>query len=138
MKVAWAPQLQSTRARRDVRAGGDGRNFADEIPGEVATTQTSAPSTLSSVDGLFLLQEVGDEATGRRRRAAARGTALLDRLDDLRIALLSGSLPRNQLEQLRHLAREQSDGGGDPQLAAILSEIELRVAVELAKLEMAV
>ena len=60
---------------------------------------------------------------------------MLDRLDDIRIALLTGSLPRAQLESLRHLAREQIAPEDDPQLAAILDEIELRVAVELAKLD---
>jgi hypothetical protein len=135
MKVDWSPQLQATRARRDVRPGSDGRSFADEVTGEVATSQPAAASNIGGVDGLFLLQEVGDEAAGRRRRAAARGSALLDRLDEIRVGLLSGSLPRTQLEQLRQLAREQSEAGDDPRLAAIIDDIELRVAVELAKLE---
>jgi hypothetical protein len=86
------------------------------------------------VDGLFALQEVADELSGRRR-AAARGSALLDRLDELRLGLLSGTLPRAQLEALRQLAREHGPTADDPKLAAILSDIELRVAVELAKLD---
>jgi hypothetical protein len=89
---------------------------------------------VATVDNLFVLQEVADGLTGRRR-AVQRGNTLLDRLDDIRIGLLTGSLPRGQLETLRRMAQERDDLGNDPQLAAILDEIELRVAVELAKLD---
>jgi hypothetical protein len=49
--------------------------------------------------------------------------------------LLTGALPRGQLESLRHMAKERGDVLNDPQLQSILDEIELRVAVELAKLD---
>jgi hypothetical protein len=60
---------------------------------------------------------------------------MLDRLDDIRIALLTGSLPRGQLENLRRMAQERGEILNDPQLQSVLDEIELRVAVELAKLD---
>ena len=122
-------------ARRAAQApSGDGR-FAESLSGETSTTSTSASQNVATVDNLFMLQEIAEDPTGRRRRAVQRGNTLLDRLDDIRIGLLTGSLPRNQLETLRHLAREQITLNGDPHLAEILDEIELRVAVELAKLE---
>ena len=64
-----------------------------------------------------------------------RGSSMLDRLDDIRIALLTGSLPRGQLENLRRMAQERGEILNDPQLQSVLDEIELRVAVELAKLD---
>jgi hypothetical protein len=36
---------------------------------------------------------------------------------------------------LGKLVRDRRDGAGDPRLAGLLDEIELRAAVELAKLE---
>jgi hypothetical protein len=134
MRIEQSSPLSPSVARRAAQApSGDGR-FAEALSGDTATSGTNAPQTVATVDNLFVLQEVADGLTGRRR-AVQRGSSLLDRLDDIRIALLTGSLPLNQLEALRHLAREQVDVAGDPQLTAILDEIELRVAVELAKLE---
>jgi hypothetical protein len=126
--------LSSTSLRRDAKApSGDGR-FAEALSSDNTTTAASAPAMVSTVDNLFLLQEVGDQAGGRKR-AVQRGSSLLDRLDDIRIGLLTGSLPRGQLENLRQMAKDQLDQVDDPQLAAILSDIDLRVAVELAKLD---
>jgi Class II flagellar assembly regulator len=134
MRIQQSSPLSPTVARRAAQApSGDGR-FAEALSGETATNSANAPQTVATVDNLFVLQEISDEVTNRRR-ALQRGNNLLDRLDDIRIALLTGSLPRNRLEELRHMAREQVDLAGDPKLAAILDEIELRVAVELAKLD---
>jgi hypothetical protein len=137
MRIEQSQSLQRTTARRPTQAASGDSRFAEELSGDTATSATTSPQTITTVDNLFLLQEVPDELTGRRRKAMQRGNSMLDRLDDLRIALLTGSLPRGQLEALRHLARNQVDLTGDPELAAIVDDIELRVAVELAKLDAA-
>jgi hypothetical protein len=134
MRIQQSSNVSPTVARRAAQApSGDGR-FAEALSGDASTGAANAPQTVTSVDNLFVLQEVSDGLTGRRR-ALQRGNSLLDRLDDIRIGLLSGSLARGQLENLRYLARQQVELDGDPELAAILDEIELRVAVELAKLD---
>jgi hypothetical protein len=134
MRIDWSPQVQTASPRREVRTTEGGSSFADAVASEPQAAPTSAPAAPPTIEGLFALQEVADELTNRRR-AAARGSALLDRLDDLRLALLSGKMPRTQLEQLREMAREHGPAADDPKLAGILSDIELRVAVELAKLD---
>jgi Class II flagellar assembly regulator len=133
MRIEGAPRIQSATPRRDASAprGGD---FAAAVSNEPAPQPATSAAPLNAVEGLFALQELSDELTGRRR-AAARGDALLERLDELRVALLAGKLPRHQLTQLRELAREHGPAVDDPKLAAILGEIDLRVAVELAKLD---
>ncbi len=133
MRIEGSPPVQTTAPRREARAAEGGSSFADAVATE-PPPPAAATSSLTAIEGLFALQEVPDELTGRRR-AAARGNALLDRLEDLRVALLSGSLPRTQLVQLRDMAREHGPAIEDPKLAGILAEIELRVAVELAKLD---
>ena len=138
MRINGTPPLRTTAARRDDRAGGSSdRAFSSAIANDGSAAPTSAMSALGAVDGLFALQEVADALTGRRR-AGARGKALLDQLDELRLALLSGALPRERLHALARLAREQSPLQDDPQLAEVLAELELRVAVELAKIGEAV
>ena len=54
-------------------------------------------------------------------------------LDDLKIGLLSGSFDGATVARLRAAAAELKASSGDPGLDAVLSEIELRVEVELAK-----
>jgi hypothetical protein len=64
-----------------------------------------------------------------------RGSTLLDRLDELRLGLLAGVLPRERLDELARIARTARDSVDDPGLSLILDDIDLRVAVELAKLD---
>ncbi len=136
MRIDWTPPLRPAATRRDERgAAGTDRSFSTQVSGDTAPPPVSSSTSISSVDGLFALQEVVDALTGRRR-AVARGGLLLDRLDELRLALLTGSLPPDKLRDLERLAREQGPLVDDPNLREVLAEIELRVAVELAKLEM--
>jgi len=134
MRIESSTPLSPPVARRAATAPSGDARFAEALSGESAPSAASASQTVASVDNLFVLQEIGDELSGRRR-AAQRGATLLDRLEDIRLALLTGSMPRDRLEALRQLAREQVERASDPQLAALLDEIELRVAVELAKLD---
>ena len=48
--------------------------------------------------------------------------------------LLLGTIPMSKLEQLAQLIRAKREQIDDPKLLEILDEIELRAAVELAKL----
>jgi hypothetical protein len=87
----------------------------------------------ASLGAMLALQAVADPAE-RRRRAVRRGHALLDRLEELRLGLLEGGVPQASLRHLRSgLAGD--DLADEPQLRAVLEGIELRAAVELAKLE---
>lgn len=111
-----------------------GREVAAELEGEAAGPAASgAAGAPAPVDALLALQEVPDALVGRAR-AKRRGEALLDQLEQLRLGLLAGRLPRDRLERLARLAAERREQLDDPRLIEILAEIELRAAVELAKL----
>ena len=138
MRIVGPSNLQGTSAKRGASSASGNSSFAASLSGEETTVSSnSAAANVATVSNLFMLQEVSEDPQGRRRRAAARGDAMLDKLDKLRVGLLTGSMSRSQLEDMRNLSR-QADLSDDPKLAGILSEIELRVAVELAKLESAV
>ena len=100
------------------------------VPEEVRSA--TAPRTAASLDALMALQGVEDP-TERRRRSVARGKGALDVLDDLKLGLLSGNLDASTVNRLRDAAANLKSSSGDPGLDAVLSEIELRVEVELAK-----
>jgi hypothetical protein len=74
-----------------------------------------------------------EDPVERRKRSVARGRGALDVLDDLKIGLLSGNFDASTVTRLRHAAANLKSSSGDPGLDAVLSEIELRVEVELAK-----
>jgi hypothetical protein len=96
------------------------------------TRPTAAPKAVGNIDALLALQGVEDPAE-RRKRAVRRGRSALDVLDDLKIGLLVGTLDNTTVQRLRNAAMELKSASGDPNLDQVLSEIELRVEVELAK-----
>ena len=75
-----------------------------------------------------------EDAGERRKRAVKRGRNALDVLDDLKIGLLGGSLSPAVLNRLRASAAVLKDRSGEDGLDGVLSEIELRVEVEIAKM----
>jgi len=62
------------------------------------------------------------------------GDDLLNRLDDLRLAILDGVLSKDKLTELAHNLRQKSQNSDDPKLNEIINEIELRAEVEVEKL----
>jgi len=102
---------------------------------EEAPRNTSAAGNLravSTVDALIALQGVEDPAE-RKKRAVVRGRKALDVLDTLKLAVLDGSVDPSMLACLKVAAEGLSQETGDPGLDSVLGEIDLRVAVELAK-----
>jgi len=96
------------------------------------TRSAAAPKAAGNIDALLAMQGVEDP-TERRKRSVARGRGALDVLDDLKLGLLSGNLDGATMNRLRDAAANLKSSSGDPGLDAVLSEIELRVEVELAK-----
>lgn len=101
---------------------------------ETATTaQGAAVSHAGSLDGLLAVQ-AEEDGQERRRRQARRGYDLLDGLDRLKAALLSGRVQIAELERLKAMLSARRETTDDPRLDEVLAHIELRAAVELAKL----
>ncbi|MBB6209273.1 hypothetical protein FHS48_000675 [Novispirillum itersonii] len=91
--------------------------------------------TLAGIESILAMQSVDPDAGGgARKRMIQRGEELLDHLEELRQGVLDGKVSKDSLTSLAHLARTRRESGVDPQLAAVLDEIELRAEVELAKL----
>lgn len=139
MRIEWTPPVRPSTQRQDNRGVTTDRPFSSVLGGDPAVTvdtqAAQAAQALQTVAGLLSLQEVQDATTGRRR-AVARGERLLDALEQLRVGLLTGTMSRDDMTMLARLAQENAAVVDDPRLAEILAEIELRAAVELAKLDM--
>jgi len=137
MKVNSSRPVQgSTGAKRKAGAQAS-QGFAPEGMSQTTSTAASAPmsatSAIGSVDALLALQGAGDALEGRKQ-ATERAFSLLDILDDLKLALLDGVLPRDTIERLVDTLKTRRDATNDPRLEAALDEVEIRAAVELAKL----
>jgi hypothetical protein len=118
-------------------AGAASGDFAARLAGGTsARAGVSGGMPINAASALIGLQTVED-ATSKRRRATRRASSLLDSLEDIRLGLLQGGLPRAEVEKLGQLVAEARADVDDPQLANLLDEIDLRAQVELAKLEVA-
>jgi hypothetical protein len=122
--------LASAPAATRRTAGGTFTVSEQETPRN--SSAAASLRAISTVDALIALQGVEDP-TERKKRAVAKGRNALDVLDKLKVGLLDGSVDQSTLARLKVAAEGLTDGSGDPGLDQLLGEIELRVAVELAK-----
>ena len=140
MKVTGTGGVGQAGSAKAARAAG-GEGFRLPASGGASeTTQaaaTAAAKPVMGVDALIALQDIGGPLE-RRRRSVRRAGRILDVLDGLKLALLSGELSTHDLARLQRAIREQREATDDPRLEAVLDEIETRAQVELAKLEMGV
>ncbi|MBA4807464.1 flagellar assembly protein FliX [Brevundimonas sp.] len=100
-----------------------------------ASSASVATSGVGDVSALMALQGI-EGPLEKRRRAVKRGAGLLDRLDEIKMALLSGDADEAALERLARTLREERPDDGDAGLNALLDQIDLRASVELAKAEL--
>lgn len=123
----------SSIRRRQQREPKDGDSFQVEqsqTPGETARlTGLGGPTALGAV----LLAQEEDTPQSRQRKSVRRAEDLLDRLDEIRISLLSGRIAVGKLESLRQLLASRAETTDNEKLQETLEAIDLRVAVELAK-----
>lgn len=139
MRVETRQPIQSAGAVAATRRPEGGGSFSlSAAPGSAA--QSGAPAaatTLAGLDAVLLLQAEADTPQERRRRSIKRGHDLLDGLDRLKAAMLGGRVATHELRSIAGRLAERAGSSGDPRLDGLMAEIELRAAVELAKLEMA-
>lgn len=138
MKVGGPSRAGTAAVRKSSGKAGGGSGFAVGGTASASVAESAAgvgqTSPVASVEALIALQEVHDD-TQERRRAVKRGRDMLDLLEEIRMGILTGSVPKNRLEQLVRLVEQRRDQFLNPNLAAVLDEIELRARVEIAKLE---
>jgi hypothetical protein len=128
-------------ARRREKTSQVSSSFADFLDVSATDETTSTPqlsdvASTSSVSNMLALQEIS-EAEVERKRLIQKGKNILDVLENLRHQLLIGEVPLSTLQSLGRQLSVQRQSISDPHLLALLDDIELRAAVELAKLEMA-
>jgi hypothetical protein len=129
-----ATSVRKTGGTSSTSSGGFAKALSDTQPSH--SPQMPVSVGLTDMTTVLALQEAPDATTRSRarRRARERGGMMLDHLEEIRMGLLLGTVPMAKLEQLAQLVRAKREQIDDPNLLSILDEIELRAAVELAKL----
>jgi Class II flagellar assembly regulator len=100
-----------------------------------SVTAASPTGAAAQVAGLLALQDLLPSVDERRRQALRRGHGLLDALDQLQRGLLHGIAAQPAVRRLRAELTQADHSSLDDRLRGILSAIEVRGAVELAKRE---
>lgn len=124
----------NSRFRRTSTTRGSHARF--DVPHvDVATTEAASELAAPTTLGLLAMQEAVSSTAWetRHRQALCRGADLLDRLEDLRLDLLAGAATIKHLDGLVRTLEAECATSDDPRLNALLAEIELRAAVEVAK-----
>jgi len=135
MKIFGTTEVGGSSSIKKKKRAEGASGFGSLLAGKMEEKSESAPvMSLNNVDALFALQEISvDEENSRK--GILYGESLLNALDSIRHGLLAGAISRHNLEQLGTLIQQQRAVIIDPELRGILNEIEVRAAVELAKLE---
>lgn len=116
-----------------------GSGFSDalnNVSDAASASSVAGAASISQVNSLFMLQEVGDER-GAAQKALSHGHDILDVLNDIRLTLLTQDVSPSTLHNLQQKLEHWKGEYDDPKLQRIIGEIELRAAVELAKLSQA-
>lgn len=139
MKIERTGTTRTAPTKRAERAGPATTGpFAQHLQEDAGVASAMGGAGLAApvhgVDALLSLQEVGDSTSDRANARARRwGEDLLDKLELIRLGLLSGGIPRADMERIATMVGAQRERTTDPRLAEVLAEIELRARVELAK-----
>lgn len=137
MRISNTPPVKPTdktkKKSSSSASGSDFEGFLDET-GEAQGAESA--NAAQGVNSFLFLQEVSDEEVGRQK-ALQQGKKAIQVLEELHRDLLLGRVPEGTLRRLEGMVTQKREAFTDPALKQLLDEIELRAAVELAKLDRA-
>ncbi|MFO1242377.1 MAG: flagellar assembly protein FliX [Rickettsiales bacterium] len=138
MKIFGQPTVGNTSGvRRKGKSNSvEGSDFSALLDAMSEASESAAPpppAPVSSTNMVLSIQAVSDEEIGRKK-AYKQANQTLDALEDLKKSILLGDISKHQLKNISDKIEQMRTETNDPRLQQILDEVELRAAVELAKL----
>tara|TARA_B100001142_G_C14259277_1_gene626368 strand:- start:58 stop:492 length:435 start_codon:yes stop_codon:yes gene_type:complete len=139
MKISKASNSKQTSSIKKNNPSKSGE-FAEQVRG-VGSTETidsgqasEGVSTIGSLDSILAAQEVSDSTDEHSKGALVQyGDQLLNYLDEIKLDILNGAIPKEKLTNLAQILRQNRQVCDDHHLNSIIDEVELRVEVEVAK-----
>jgi hypothetical protein len=133
MRVEGKAATTASMAQAAARSPSGALRFVlPELAAKQVSVAVARFARVGGLDTLIALQAHGD-AKERKKRAVKRGYDLLDALDALKVALLSGQVSTASLQRLATSLKGERMAGDDPKLDELIAHIELRAQVEIAK-----
>jgi len=121
------------------KKGKSDSTFGDMVAGAAQELkQAAATQSIARVDALLSVQAT-ESATERatKRRMRDRGDKVLRQLDHIRLGILTGNLTLGQVLDVADVVASHRENINDPELTAVLDEIDLRAQIEIAKMKKA-
>jgi len=112
----------------------DGEGDFGSFMEEDDAASVSETSSVATVNPFLALQEVAEEPDDLAKEKK-QGYQMLDKLDELKLGILSGGISPSMLAQLKQSIINERAYVSDPRLNDIINAIEVRAKVELAKLD---
>ncbi len=130
-----ASSVSKKRNTKSVNGGAGGfQPVADEDTAEVNVAAPLSPmQPVAGIDSLVALQE--GEQRQQQFSAVERSGQMLSLLEEIRIGMLSGHIPKQKVQNLSKLADKAHNSFEDKGLNDVLDEVNLRAQVELAKMQ---
>ena len=140
MKVEGPSKTQKSGKTDKAKSAGkaDG-SFGAMVAGAASGPKAAgATQSIAKVDALLAVQGAEDATQGKaRRRMRERADNILQKLDGLRMSILSGGLTVGQVIDIADVVASHREKITDPALSALLDEIDLRAQIEIAKMRKA-
>lgn len=131
--VAKSGDVSSGKVKKSSSGGDFSAYLRETLSG--TSSPVSGLTGITGADAVLAAQLVGEEEEREvRKKLVNRGKKLLDKLEEIRVALLNGYISVDKLIEISRFVKEQKETAEDERINEIISEIELRVEVELAKL----
>ena len=124
------PGVKPSSGSRGVKSS----NFDSLLISEQKIDPVASTNRISSLDAVIGMQEITDDNKDERG-AKNRANLILDKLEDIRMGLLLGEIPKSNLEELSKVLQVARENSVDSKLLELIGDIELRAKIELAKLE---
>lgn len=140
MKITNTDGIKGAGKSKKSKKTGDSGAFDAALSDAESTGESSSTNAPVAMDGveapssLLSLQEVGDGASSRQQ-TLKQGRQSLDVLEDLRRDMLLGDDNPHLLQRLRDQQARMNQHVFDPSLRDVMDDIDLRLAVEIAKRE---
>jgi len=143
MKVSGPRKSSATsgvsKTKKSDKVAATDESFGNMIVGETQSASdivgASPTQNIAQVDALLAVQGA-ESATerGSKRQLHKRGVDILHALENIRMAMLSGNLTVGHMIDIADVVASHRETVDDPQLTALIDEIDLRAQVELAKM----
>lgn len=121
------------KSKKHAATGGNFAAFLGAADASSGAVGMQASQDIASMNPLFMLQEVdGDRPSAKQRMI--EGFDALEYLERVHLSLLEGKVPLEVLKNLQTMTQQWNNPTNDPRLDSIIESIQVRAAVEIAKL----